>query len=64
MLLVSCFFETTNLAPVIDEQLLFLSFEILPSSDGYFFKDIILKLIKNWGGGGGRGKQDVKISQW
>ena len=62
MLLVSCFFETTNLAPVIDEQLLFLSVEILPSW-WLFFKDIILKLIKNWGGGGG-GKQDVKISQW
>ena len=32
MLLVSCFFETTILAPEIDGQ----------------FNDIILRLIKNW----------------
>ena len=48
MLLVSCFFETTILAPEINGQLFFLSVVILPMRNSYFFDDIILRLIKNW----------------
>ena len=53
MLLISCFFETTILAPVIDGQLFFSIRCDSAMLMVIFFNDIILKLIKNLGGGVG-----------